>query len=56
MMKMETAIKILKDRAKWYGLSNSAKDFDKYIQLVTNCGGTKREEEALERFNVELWR
>ena len=45
-MKYETALRILKKRAReFYGMQDQ---FNEYILLVDNCGGTKREVEALE--------
>ena len=49
-MKIETAIKIIKDRAGWYGLSN---DIPRYLDLITRCGATKREIQALDTINYQ---
>ena len=52
MMKLKSAIKILENRAfKFYGLP-----FDAYIDLLTRCGGTQKEEEAYQRYLIEMMR
>lgn len=52
MMKLKTAMRILENRAfKFYGLT-----FDAYIELLTNCGGTQKEEEAYNRYLIEMMR
>ena len=44
-MKIETALKLLNKRAGWYGLSN---DIPRYLDLITRCGGTQKEIQALD--------
>tara|TARA_R110000744_G_scaffold297484_1_gene407278 strand:- start:190 stop:363 length:174 start_codon:yes stop_codon:yes gene_type:complete len=45
-MKQETAFRILKKRAAWYGMSN---DFKGYLDMIKRCGAmTAREEAAVE--------
>jgi len=52
MMKLKTAIKILEHRAfDFYGLT-----FDAYIDLLTRCGGTQKEQEAYDRYLIEMMR
>jgi hypothetical protein len=52
MMKYKTALGILEDRAfNFYGLT-----WDRYIHLITTCGMTLREEEAYERYMIEMMR
>ena len=52
MMKYETAVKILEERAfNFYGIT-----WDRYIDLITRCGGTQKEEQAYERYMLEMMR
>ncbi len=44
-MKIETALKVLNNRAKWYGLGDN---LPKYLDLIQRCGCTEKEEQALD--------